>query len=70
MVYLYLLNFISFFGENIVFLNDKCFKVWLKDRSHKTVSIIVNIISLLINFKFRTILFSKLFTLKIFRGEL
>lgn len=56
------------FSENYVYLNDKHYKIWLKDR--KVYNILINIISLVINFKFRNVIFSKLFALKIFYGQL
>lgn len=67
--YLYLLNFVALIGQNVVLCTDKLFRGW-NEGCNKCSVAVTNIIAILINHKFRNILFCKLFTFSIFSGYL
>ena len=69
MGYLYLLNFLSIIVQNVVICPDKHFKAW-NTGCNQCFNVIVNIVSLVMNHKFRNIVFSKLFTFNVFTGQL
>ena len=58
---IYLLNICSFFIQSMLLLNDRQFGQWLRGCAHKSVYTFVVIFSLLINYKFKMIIFTKLF---------
>lgn len=70
LAYLILLNVLGVIIQNCSLCYDKDFKMWYAEGSHKLATIIVNILSTLINHKFRNILFCKLFSLGIFSAKL
>lgn len=70
MAYLYLLNFLAIIIQNCTICYDRDFKQWFRTKSHKCITILVNIFALIANHKFRNILFCKMFTLDIFTAHL
>lgn len=65
-----LLNILALFIQNLTLCNDKMFKSWYNDRTHKIATILTNIVSTICNHKFRNILFCKLFTFAVFSASL
>ena len=58
---IYLLNIFSFFLQTMLLLNDRQFSQWLRGCAHKSVYSFVVVFCLLINYKFKMIIFTKLF---------
>ena len=66
---LYLLNILSIFVQNAIICSDKHFNAW-NVGCNRCFNVIVNFIALLMNHKFRNVLFCKLFTFPVFTSQL
>lgn len=67
-----MLNFLAFIVHSCQYLGDKKFQSWLKKYSctNPVVFWVAHVVSLLLNYKFRQIIFTKIFNFDAFRAEL
>jgi hypothetical protein len=71
MVFLYTMNFAATIAHSIFLCHEKDFLTWVdQSRFHKCFYWFTNILSFVVNHKFKNILFCKLFTFKIFCAKL
>jgi hypothetical protein len=67
----FMLNFASFIAHTAQFCLDKRFTQWMKSScSNFTAFLLTTLLSLAINYKFKLILFSKIFNFSVFKAEL
>jgi hypothetical protein len=56
-----ILNILTLIIQTTVLLSDNCFSYWIKNKGNKYFFVFASMVSLVINYKFRMIVFSKLF---------
>ncbi len=67
----FVLNFAGFFAHTVLLCVDKRFSQWMKSScSNVTAFLLTTVLSLTVNYKFKLILFSKIFNFGVFKAEL
>eukprot|EP00919_Chromeraceae_sp_WS-2016_P000435 GHVR01001093.1.p1 GENE.GHVR01001093.1~~GHVR01001093.1.p1 ORF type:complete len:151 (+),score=4.51 GHVR01001093.1:2740-3192(+) len=68
--FLYLLNIFAIIVQSSMLCSDRNFSSWINTTSNKVFYIFASLISLIINHKFRNIIFSRLFTFSVFSSQM
>lgn len=70
LIIIYSLNLIGFVAQTPILCSDTKFEGWLKSGVHKFIFIVVTLLSLLVNYKIKLFLFTKLFGFTSTRSQL